>query len=674
MDRDLASIMAESEGWRRNETIAGKIVRNGFFLPFETLPGGGWLPPKQQKLTIEELLVLDKWRQDMLAGKRLVVGGDRRYVHTAFAVKNDRVVVAMDKGINPCLHKPPHFRLPRLTDLKSVVEEGSFFFKTDIRKSFYHIRIHKSHQHFLTVSLPVLGRDSRLLYYVLYKFTVLPMGMTWSPYVNTLVFNEIVLIIRQSEIVTHAYIDDFLFTIVDNFADCVELVQSTFRYFGVTLSEEKSVWIPTQEMEFLGFTLDNVLNEIRITPKKKHTGRALIGMALHAQAVTGRVGKRQLSQVVGFLQSLVVALPDINVFLRLLYNAMWAKTEFDKNIGWNESLVLAEQDLETFKSVKQLLNEQGIVRRLRSVKPERVNYTDASGTMLGSVLKRIELIEAREYISAKELVERYPELGELHEDDLITHGWVPSELAEDSITAKEMLAVVDNLEKVGHDLAGLKVVWCIDNLGVCFCLRKWRSKIPIIHALILRIRALLLLHGIEPTAFLHVETQSNLSDAPSRDKQQYFDSWCFADVHFKWLCRSWKLDPTRFDVDLFAELWNSKCTQYFSKYFDGTSLGVESLAQTWNIFEWAWCNPPFRLAHMVFEKLLWDMPKNVILILPHGGKWSDLDNLHVKLRGKAFRWHELEPTADLFESPLSHLFKPKVVNYTFCIYWLRRSL
>jgi hypothetical protein len=230
-------------------------------------------------------------------------------------VVKGHAVVVMDKGINSHLPKPPRCKLPGLTDLQSVLKGNSQFIRVHQVDSFYHISVAAADQEFLTVELPVLGLETqgkpKFLCYLKYKFTVLPKGMSWSPYVTNLVSKEIVETIRDNssgkqfgetirEMDAQAYMDTFLVTITlptfsatpqFNWQDRidfaltlakVEEIREIFsRRYGVTVCEERSVWTPTQVIEFMGLALINVLS-----PQILKTQDSIIGEEMEMQTVS----------------------------------------------------------------------------------------------------------------------------------------------------------------------------------------------------------------------------------------------------------------------------------------------------------------------------------------------------------------------------------------------------
>lgn len=67
-----------------------------------------------------------------------------------------------------------------------------------------------------------------------------------------------------------AYMDDFLFVSFDNYSKTMALIRlilEIFHTFGISVSTEKSVLLPSREIEFLGFNISAV-GTISLTPKR----------------------------------------------------------------------------------------------------------------------------------------------------------------------------------------------------------------------------------------------------------------------------------------------------------------------------------------------------------------------------------------------------------------------
>ena len=131
----------------------------------------------------------------------------------------------------------------------------------DLKDAYYSIPIAEEHQKYLKY----VWRDQ------LYAFTSLPMGLTSSPRVFTRVLKPVFSYLRgQFGHTCLGYIDDS-FYLGDGYTECEEATLHSIQRFvslGFKIHPEKSVIIPTQILEFLGFILNSILVSVTLTNKK----------------------------------------------------------------------------------------------------------------------------------------------------------------------------------------------------------------------------------------------------------------------------------------------------------------------------------------------------------------------------------------------------------------------
>ena len=117
------------------------------------------------------------------------------------------------------------------------------------------------------------------------------MGLTSSPRIFTKVLKPVFATLRSQY--GHnclGYIDDS-FNTEDSVEDCREATLHATQLFtrlGFVTHPTKSVFHPTQCLEFLGFLLDSTSMTVRLTPKKADKIVVLCRKALRAQELSIR--------------------------------------------------------------------------------------------------------------------------------------------------------------------------------------------------------------------------------------------------------------------------------------------------------------------------------------------------------------------------------------------------
>ena len=124
-------------------------------------------------------------------------------------------------------------------------------------------------------SIPISLSDRKFLKFVwngrLYAFQCLPFGLASAPRVFTKILKVIFSHIRSMGIDSYFYIDDSLLQ-AESFSSSLcntKKVQKFIQAVGFNINFEKSVFIPSQRITFLGYIIDSILFKV-ILPKEKN--------------------------------------------------------------------------------------------------------------------------------------------------------------------------------------------------------------------------------------------------------------------------------------------------------------------------------------------------------------------------------------------------------------------
>ena len=154
-----------------------------------------------------------------------------------------------------------HFKSDTLETAIRLMRPGCYMTSIDLKDAYYSIPIAQEHQKYLKF----IWRGQ------LYAFTSLPLGLTSSPRIFTKVLKPVFSYLRsQFGHTCLGYIDDS-FYLEDSYTECEEAKLRAMQLFvslGFKIHPEKSVIIPTQILEFLGFILNSILMSVTLTNKK----------------------------------------------------------------------------------------------------------------------------------------------------------------------------------------------------------------------------------------------------------------------------------------------------------------------------------------------------------------------------------------------------------------------
>ena len=130
----------------------------------------------------------------------------------------------------------------------------------DSKDAYYSVPTAKSHQKYLKFEWNNM----------LFQFTCFPNGLAFCPRKFTKLMKPVFATLRQFGHLSSGYIDDS-WLMGPDWDDCAKNVVDAVKLLdtlGFVVQPEKSVFIPTQKLMFLGFTLDSVPMQVSPTPDK----------------------------------------------------------------------------------------------------------------------------------------------------------------------------------------------------------------------------------------------------------------------------------------------------------------------------------------------------------------------------------------------------------------------
>ena len=184
-----------------------------------------------------------------------------------------------------------HFKMDTIQTALKLMRPGCFMASVDLKDAYY--------------SVPVAKEDRKYLKFEwqgsYYEYTCLPNGLACAPRLFTKILKPVYSHIRSMGHICMGHIDDS-FLLGYDYTACKRNVQDTvdaFQKLGFVINPEKSVFIPTQEIEFLGFLLNSILMTIRLPPTKAaHVRRTCQNLLLKTEMTI-----RETAQVIGLIVS-----------------------------------------------------------------------------------------------------------------------------------------------------------------------------------------------------------------------------------------------------------------------------------------------------------------------------------------------------------------------------------
>lgn len=177
----------------------------------------------------------------------------------------------------------------------------------DLKDAYYSVPIHTDSQKFLKFFYQ--GN--------FFKFTAFPNGLSSCPRKFTKLFKPILATLRLEGHIIICYIDD-LFLLGKSYNECVSTIIDTFTLLeslGFGIHPDKSVFIPTQRIVFLGYLIDSHSMTIRLTSDKVEKLTSLIQNILTSAS---KVKIRSVAQVIGHMVASFPAVKYGPLYYRML--------------------------------------------------------------------------------------------------------------------------------------------------------------------------------------------------------------------------------------------------------------------------------------------------------------------------------------------------------------------
>ena len=467
------------------------------------------------------------------------------------------------KNLNLCTEKV-HFKMENLKDAIALMKPGCYFASLDLKDAYYSVRIH-----------PEFTKFFRFYFHgVLYEFLALPQGYRDSPRIFTKILKPILSHLRTLGYEIVMYIDDSLL-LGDTEEECRLAVKNACRLLdslGFTIHPVKSVFNPTQSIEFLGFVLNSVSMTVSLSEYKVKKVKDVCSHILESPKITIQF----LAEVIG---QLVATQP-----------AIWIAPLFYKRLETlkNESLRLNKGDFSAYTLLNEearddlkwwLDNLDGFVTPVKRNKPIMTVTSDASKKGWGAECNGMTtggmwtLEESRLHINLLELKAALFALKTFCKD--IHHSSIL--IRSDNSTTVAHINHMGSVKTEAHKIIRELWLWCLtnDNFVIATFL---------------------------PGAL------NDQADFQSRvDRCQI--EWQLNCGVFDKLMN--KFGPC--DIDLFASRVNNQLPRYVSWGPDPYAWAIDSFTVDWS--KWTgYIFPPFALILKVLQKIEHDEAECVVVV------------------------------------------------------------
>lgn len=459
-----------------------------------------------------------------------------------------------------------HFKMETLQHAILSMTPGCFMASVDLKQAYYAIPVSQSDRKYLRFFWK--GR--------LFQFTCLPNGLAEAPRKFTKILKVLFATLRASGHDNSAYVDDSCL-LGTSFDSCVRNVIDTVLLMdklGFTVHPNKSCFVPTQILVYLGFILNSIAMTVKLTDEKadKITQKCLALLRKEHCTI------RECATVLG---SLVAAEPGVE-----MAPIHYKRTEHEKI----RFLKLAEGDYEAKMPITPYIrqdlswwteNAKSAIRRINHDSPSIILESDSSNFAWGGVYMK-----------------------------KVTGGpWIGEEL-EWHINVKELKAAFFTLKAFCAQQTQVHVRLMVDNMSTVAYINNKGGKKPFLNSIAREMWMWAADRDLWLSAAHIPGVENTQADRASRKKYDTDTEWMLHREVFSKLNES--LGP--FQVDLFASRTNTQCARFFAWQPDPDAMGIDALAHIWPDAK-LYAFPPFSILGRVLQQITLQRVE-VLLVAP----------------------------------------------------------
>ena len=418
----------------------------------------------------------------------------------------------------------------------------------------------------------------------------LAQGGSTSPISFVSVTRPLLRILRKQNVTVFLFVNDSLICgqTVAILRRNVQLTLDLFERAGFLINYKKSQLQPTQQMEFLGFSIDSVAYTISLTSEKRTKIHRCVSEILshpHRPITICR-----LASIIGKVVATFPCSEEAPLHYRVL-DRFKIKCLRENNFKWNKTIVLTKACLQELTWWQRNIRSDVMMKSLQTVDVSAHVYSDSSQHSFGGHYLR-HSISSR--FSEKQ--------------------------ANLSINTKELLAIYYTLSAFAKYLNGLNVLHFCDNSVACFCLFNKGSSDPLRDSITRKIFALAKANNFTVQSCWLSTTQNSWADRLSRLVQNPRTEFTIPDDILKPAIRY--LVAWTPEIDLFASFLNHKFPLYCSWKNDPFAVRCNAFLLNWSHYR-CFIHSPYNLVDRALKQVQDQKVQRCLILAPlfHTAHW-----------------------------------------------------
>lgn len=459
-----------------------------------------------------------------------------------------------------------HFKMENFEQAVRLVNRGDYMASVDLRHAYYSIRIAEEQQKLLCFR----WQDK------IYKFTCLPNGVSEGPRLFTKLMKPVFATLRQRGYTISSYIDDTILT-HSSVEGCYETINSTLELLqqvGFCINVTKSIFVPTQRLEYLGNVIDSVSMTVTLPDRRREKIVQSCTRLFHRSRDT----IRNVAKVIGYLVAAVPAVEMGKLHYRYLEMAKISALQrtggnFDK---WMDITSDMKTDL-----LWWIDNVAVQDRKIFRPGIDLEIYTDASNLGWGGCLN----------------------------DQCVNGRWSATE-TELHINVKELKAILFTVKSFTHLIRGKHIkVFCDNATAVAYVNQMGGTKSPACNDICRDLWGWCTEYNVWLTCSHIPGSDNSMADAASRKFNDRHE-WKLNVEIFQKLCNIFGVPI----IDLFASRLNKQVPRFCSWHPDPEAEHFDAFSITWSQFPLVYIFPPFALIARCLQKMRAEMARGWFIV------------------------------------------------------------
>ena len=458
-----------------------------------------------------------------------------------------------------------HFKMETFTSTLKLIDRNAYMASVDLKDAYYTVSMNNNVRKLLRFTWNGM----------LYQFNCLPNGLACAPRLFTKLMKPVFAHLRSRGFLSAYYLDDSLL-VGHNYEECLKNVEVTcelMKRLGFTLNYKKSLLIPSQQIEYLGFIIDSNKMVVKLPLHKIVSIKDKSRNIMTKSVIT-------LRELAAYIGTLVSSFPAVQ-FGPLHYRHLERVKDFglkrnggnfDKKVSLNEN---AKKEISWWNS-----SLDTAYHKIFHESPDVIIHTDASLLGWGAVVNGTSIgnpwdsSEKKCHINVLEL-------------KAVLYGL---QYFCDNMYNKSIKIFTDNMTTVAYinNMGGLKSREC-DKIACNI----WKWAVDNDNWLLAE----------------HVPGSNNtLADKASR----VFDTnteWTLDSKNFKLLIKH----LGKQEIDLFASRFNAKLERYVSWKPDAGAYCVNAFSISWKELHF-YAFPPFSLLNRCVQKIAQEKAEGIMIV------------------------------------------------------------